>query len=101
MPSTARLGEIIQIKTKIRHPMETGWRKGGDGQTVPRNRITKFICSFEGSEVLKADYDSGVASDPYLMFHTKVIGPGTYTFKWEADGDQVITNSVLLAISDA
>ena len=38
MPATARSGEIIAIKTKIRHAMETGWRKDGEGKAVARWR---------------------------------------------------------------
>jgi len=98
MKSSAKLGEIIGIKTKIRHPMETGWRRGGDGKKVPRNRITKFICSFEGNEVFSADFASGVAADPYLLFHAKVTGPGLYTFRWEADGGKIYTTSVPLHV---
>ncbi len=100
MKSTAKLGEIIQIKTKIRHPMETGWRLGSDGKKVPRNRITRFICLFEGTEVMSADYASGISADPYLLFHTKVMGPGNYTFRWEADGGKVLTTSVPMAITE-
>jgi len=98
MPSTAKPGDIIQIKTKIRHPMETGWRKGGDGKEVSRNRITKFVCTFEGKDVMRADFDSGVAADPYLLFYTKVVGAGTYSFRWEGDGGQVFTTAVPLTI---
>lgn len=101
MKSAAMLGEIIQIKSKIRHPMETGWRRAGDGSKVPRNRITKFVCTFEGKEVMSADYSSGVAADPYLLFHTKVTGPGTYRFRWEADGGDVYATSTSLEIIDA
>jgi len=100
MPTLAKLGEVIAIKSKIRHPMETGWRKGGDGKTVPRNRITKFLCTFEGREVMSADFDTGVAADPYLLFHSKVVGAGTYAFRWEADGGQVYTASVALALTE-
>jgi len=101
MQQAARVGEIIPIKTKIRHPMETGWRKGGDGKAVPRNRLTKFICMFEDKEVLSADYDSGVATDPYLLFYTRVEKAGTYTFKWEGDGGQIFFASQQLSILDA
>jgi sulfur-oxidizing protein SoxZ len=101
MPSIAKPGEVIQIKTKIRHAMETGWRKGGDGKTVPRDRITRFICTFDGKEVISADFDAGVASDPYLLFHTKVTGPGIFLFRWEGDNGQLFTDSksIEMAIS--
>jgi len=98
MQSAAKLGEIIQIKTKIRHPMETGWRRGGDGKVVARNRITRFVCTFEGKEVIAADFDSGVAADPYLLFHTRVTGAGTYTFRWDGDNGQVFTTSLPLTL---
>lgn len=88
MPSTAKIGEVIQIKTKIRHPMETGWRKNSDGQTIERNRLTKFSCLFEGAEVVKADYASGVSQDPYFLFYAKVPKAGVFTFVWEGDHDQ-------------
>jgi len=101
MQSTAKVGEVIQIKTKIRHPMETGWRKGGDGKAVPRNRITRFVCMFEDKEVLSADYDSGVSTDPYLLFYSKVMKGGTYTFRWEADGGQVFLASRPVTITNA
>ena len=93
MPRTAQAGEIIRILTKVRHPMETGWRRGGDGKKVPRNRINKFVCDFNGKEVFSADFHSGVSADPYLVFHAKVSGTGTYNFKWEADDGKVFTAS--------
>ena len=94
MPKTAPLGDIIPIKTKIRHPMETGWRKDGEGKTIPRDRITHFVCRFNGELVIAADYASGVAADPYLLFHAKVTGDGTFTFRWEADGNETYTAEV-------
>lgn len=99
MPRTAKVGDIIQIKTKIRHPMETGWRKDGEGQTVARNLLTKFTCSFEGQTVLAGDYSTGVSEDPYLMFYAKVTKAGTYNFKWVGDNDQVYETSVVLEIA--
>ena len=98
MPATARSGEIIAIKTKIRHAMETGWRKDGEGKAVAQDRINRFVCSFEGREVFAADFNSGVSSDPYLVFHDRVGGAGTYNFRWEADGGRVFTASKAIAI---
>jgi len=94
MPKAAKPGEIIPIKTKIRHPMETGWRKDGNGKTVPRNRITRFVCRFNGALIVAADYDAGIAADPYLLFHAKVTGDGVFTFRWEADGNETYTAEV-------
>lgn len=89
MPQTAKAGEVIQIKTKIRHPMETGWRKTNEGETVARNRLTKFTCTFEGEEVVSADWASGISQDPYFLFYARIDRAGTFTFRWEGDNGQV------------
>ena len=81
IPGSAKAGEIIAVKTKLKHAMETGWRKNSDGQTVPRKRIHKFVCTFNGAEVFRADLHSGVSADPYLMFPAKVTESGTT--RWE------------------
>ena len=40
VPAKARRGEIIEIKTLIAHPMETGYRVGLNGALIPRDIIT-------------------------------------------------------------
>ena len=36
LPESAKVGEVIEIKTLISHVMETGQRKGADGKTWSR-----------------------------------------------------------------
>lgn len=86
IPGSAGKGEIISIKSKLKHPMETGWRENALGQKVPRNRIHKFLCSFNGTEVFRADLHSGISADPYLMFTARVSESGTFRFIWYEDG---------------
>ncbi len=88
VPATINPGEDVLIRTKAWHPMETGWRKTHDGKTVPRNRINKFVCSFNGEEVLSADFHSGVSENPYLTFYARVPGEGLFDFEWQADDGQ-------------
>ena len=35
VPATAKRGDIIEIKTLISHPMESGYRVGTNGTTDP------------------------------------------------------------------
>lgn len=99
MPATAKQGEIIMIRTKIRHAMETGWRKTSEGKIVDRNRLTRFSCKFEGQEILSVDIGSGTAQDPYFLFYAKVTQAGLFTFRWEGDNNQVFTEDVAIQIS--
>ncbi|MCC7429032.1 MAG: thiosulfate oxidation carrier complex protein SoxZ, partial [Alphaproteobacteria bacterium] len=42
MPASARAGEIVEIRTQIDHPMETGLRRDEGGRPVPRNMLRSF-----------------------------------------------------------
>lgn len=98
IPQSAKAGEVIRIKAKLKHPMETGWRKKSDGETVPRNRIHKFVCTFNGAEVFRADLHSGVSADPYLMFPARVMESGDFKFTWFEDGGGVYEKSAAIKV---
>ncbi|MCC7428877.1 MAG: thiosulfate oxidation carrier complex protein SoxZ, partial [Alphaproteobacteria bacterium] len=42
VPASARAGEIVEIRTQIDHPMETGLRRDEGGRPVPRNMLRSF-----------------------------------------------------------
>jgi len=39
VPAKAKRGEVIEIKTLISHPMETGYRHDTNGASIPRGVI--------------------------------------------------------------
>ena len=99
VPDTIVPGQDVLIRTKAWHPMETGWRKTHDGKTVPRNRINKFICKFNGEDVLSSEFHSGVSANPYLTFHARLPGEGTFEFEWHADDGQVFRSEAKVGIA--
>ena len=76
VPSQARKGEVIEIKTLISHPMETGHRRDTQGQLIPRHIIHTFTCTYNGTEVFRADWHPAVAANPYLAFCTVAAESG-------------------------
>jgi sulfur-oxidizing protein SoxZ len=87
VPSQARSGEIIEIKTLISHPMETGYRRDTQGQLIPRHIIHTFTCTYNGVEVFRADWYPAVAANPYLAFYTVATESGQLRFDWlDEDG---------------
>ena len=60
VPAKARRGEIIEIKTLIAHPMETGFRVGLNGALIPRDIITTFRCTYNGEEIFRADFSPAI-----------------------------------------
>ncbi|KRB68001.1 thiosulfate oxidation carrier complex protein SoxZ [Noviherbaspirillum sp. Root189] len=99
MPSTAKRGELIEIRTLISHPMETGYRPGADGKVLPRNIIRRFTCGYNGETVFSADLFPAVAANPNLIFYTVATESGTLTFTWEGDGGFKQTESVTLTVT--
>src|SRR5882762_11157964 len=85
MPTTAKRGEVVEIRTLIAHPMETGYRPGDDGQVLPRNILRRFSCRYGGELVFSADLFPAVAANPYITFCTLATASGTLEFTWEGD----------------
>ena len=98
-PATARRGDVIEIRTTIAHPMETGFRPGEDGQIVPRNIIQTFSCRYNGELVFSAELFSAVSANPYIAFHTVATESGTLVLNWEGDNGFSQTDSIRLAVT--
>ena len=98
-PTRARQGEVMEIRTLIAHPMETGLRPGADGKVLPRNLIRRFACRYNGELVFGAELHPAVAANPYLAFTTVAVASGTLSFSWEGDNGFAQTESVALTVT--
>lgn len=99
VPATARRGEIIEIRTLIGHPMETGHRADGNGRRVPRDIIRRFACRYNGETVFSAEFFPAVAANPYCAFFTLAVDSGTLAFTWEGDNGFVHAETVAIAVT--
>jgi sulfur-oxidizing protein SoxZ len=85
VPAKAKRGEVIEIKTLISHPMESGYRVGTNGTMIPRDIIRRFVCTYDGEEVFSADLSPAIAANPFISFFTVATESGTITFEWRGD----------------
>ena len=96
VPTTAKAGEIIEIKALVQHPMETGYRRSSDGDMLPRDLIRTFTCHFvagptvaiaeeAGELVFAATFHAAVAANPYLSFNFRATASGTRVLVWNGD----------------
>jgi sulfur-oxidizing protein SoxZ len=99
LPNSARKGEVIEIKTLIAHPMETGLRKDPDGKVIARKIINRFTCEFNGKPVFSADLEPAVAANPYMQFTARVEESGTFRFSWVDDDGTVTTAEQEIAVT--
>ncbi len=85
VPPQAKRGEILEIKTLISHPMESGYRVGTNGVLIPRDIITLFTCTYNGEEVFRAELSPAIAANPFITFCTVARDSGTLVFRWTGD----------------
>lgn len=98
-PKQARRGEVIEIKTLVSHPMETGHRRDQMGGAIPRDIIRRFVCSYNGTEVFRADLHPAISANPFIVFSTVATESGTLTFTWTGDNGFSATESATITVS--
>jgi len=99
LPAQAKRGDVIEIKTLIRHQMETGFRADQTGGIIPRDIIHTFICTYNDVEVFRAELFPAIAANPFLSFHTVATESGTIAFSWTDDQGEVITETVQITVT--
>ena len=88
VPKSAAAGDEITIKTLISHKMESGQRKDGDGNIIPRSIINRFTCDFNGQNVIDVTLEAAISTNPYFQFDATVPEAGEFVFTWyDDDGD--------------
>ena len=98
VPKTAAKGDVIEIKTLIQHPMETGFRRDLEGKVIPVHIIDRFVCTYNGEEVFRADLHPSIAANPYLSFHTVATESGRLEFAWHDDDGSVYRESAEIEV---
>jgi sulfur-oxidizing protein SoxZ len=98
VPARARRGEIIEIKTLISHPMETGYRRSQLGTPIPRDIIRLFVCTYNGTEIFRAELHPAIAANPFFVFSTVATESGTIAFQWTGDNGFSATESAPIAV---
>ena len=98
VPTSAKRGEVIEIKTLISHIMETGFRTNQMGALVPRDIITLFTCEYDGEEIFRAELHQAVSANPFITFFTTATNSGTMTFKWTGDNNFAVTETASITV---
>lgn len=81
IPRSARAGEVIEIRTLIEHPMETGLRHEG-GRAVARDMLARLTVRMNGETLLEATFHNGTAANPYHVFFVRMERTSSFAFTW-------------------
>jgi sulfur-oxidizing protein SoxZ len=98
IPARAKRGDVIELKTLISHPMETGYRVGTNGALIPRNIITLFTCTYNGQEIFQAELSPAIAANPFITFFTTATESGTLAFRWSGDNGFSTTETAVITV---
>lgn len=108
VPTTAKAGDIIELRALIQHPMETGYRRSSEGVMMARDLIRNFTCHFveagasgkagESELVFEAKLFAAVSANPYLSFHTTAFASGSFLFVWAGDNGFKQTERVAITV---
>jgi sulfur-oxidizing protein SoxZ len=99
MPRTARRGEVIEIRTLLQHPMNSGFQVDAEGRNIERYIVQRFECRDGGELIFGAELHPAVAANPYIAFHTVATASSTLVFRWTGDRGFVHVESVALNVT--
>jgi sulfur-oxidizing protein SoxZ len=98
VPAKAKRGEVIEIKTLISHPMETGYRHDTNGAAIPRDIIHTFVARYNGEEVFRADLHPAIAANPFITFFTVASASGVIELTWTPDHGEPVTQKANITV---
>lgn len=98
VPASAKQGEIIEIKALVKHAMETGFRRTQLGVAIPRDIIRRFVCLYNGVEIMRAEFHPAIAANPLFTFSTVATESGTLEFRWTGDRGFSVTESAAITV---
>lgn len=98
-PDTAQMGDIVELKAMIQHPMETGYRRDERGEVIPRDIIKHFKCTYDGHTVFEATFFPGIAANPFLAFCLRATRTGAIEFSWTDQHGETWSDTRQLTVS--
>ena len=66
----------VEVRVLMSHEMETGLRKGNDGNLVPAWFIQNVAVTHNGRTVLSSQWGTGISKNPFLHFRFTGGKPG-------------------------
>lgn len=91
-------GDMADVRVLMAHEMETGTRKGSDGQIVPAWFIQEVVGSHNGKPVMTAQWGPAISKNPYLQFKIKGAKAGDkVTVTWKDNKGESRTDEAAIA----
>lgn len=90
LPRRIKLGEPVELRTLIKHPMETGLRLAADGGLIPQNLVQTLQLAIDEKPALEVQFASGTAANPYVRLVVQGEGKDL-VFRWQDQQGNEVT----------
>ncbi|MBL8327502.1 MAG: thiosulfate oxidation carrier complex protein SoxZ [Rubrivivax sp.] len=84
-PASAPAGSLVELRATAAHAMETGYRRGSDGQMLPRDLLRRIEARFDGELFFSAELHAAIAANPTVAFWLRLPGSGTLSVRFSGD----------------
>lgn len=92
-------GELVEIKTLIKHPMESGLRKDkATDALIPAHFIESVVVEYGGKQVLKANWSGAISKDPFFSFFVRAEATGPLKMTWKDNKGQVFDSDLTITV---
>jgi sulfur-oxidizing protein SoxY len=98
VPKTAAVGDAVEVRTIIGHPMETGLRHNSKGLIVPVRIAEWFYCYVNGQLAFSAKLEPAIAANPYIAFNLRIAEASKLHFEWIDTSTDIYTYDDAVAI---
>ncbi len=93
---SAPAGSVLEVRALAQHPMETGYRRGADGDVLPRDLLRRLECRFDGELVVAVDLHAALSANPYVSFDLQLPRSGVLSLTWQGDRGVQHTETISL-----
>ena len=91
-------GGVTTVRVLMTHVMETGMRRGSDGNVVPAHYITNVEATHNGRNVLSCNFSGAVSQNPLLTFRFTGAAKGEkLAIKWVDNKGESRTDEATIA----
>lgn len=93
-------GDLVEIKSLIKHPMESGRRKNKDtGEPIPAHFVENVVVDYGGKRILTAKWTGAVSKDPFFSFFVKADASGPLKITWTDNQGQTFDASAKITVA--
>jgi sulfur-oxidizing protein SoxZ len=101
IPDRIARGDLIIVNAIVVHPMDTGFFRTAEGQSIPAYFIKDVVVTYGDEPVARFEWTSGVSKDPIVSFTLTADKEAPLTMVWTDSKGGVYRQSVAIAFTAA